>query len=222
MPADLMPLSPAAPLPTEPEEAVRQAIRTSTSTLSPRELQALASRVSAPQRSAFEAELQRLVDKALAGAEDAALRALRRLQMQRQADEQVAAVPWEPPASEVQRGRMAMLAEFNKPSNLPIQRFAALAGKSRQQIYKDITDRKLLAIDVGARGKRLPDWQLEDAPRALTQAVLQRAAKVDMWTVYGALSAPGVLFRGAAAIDRVTQSTIEKTAARLLSALGVH
>ncbi len=166
--------------------------------------------------------MQRFVDRAVADVEAAVLKTLRRLRMQQRAHEQAASEPWQPLASDVQRGRMVMLAEFNQPGNLPIQRFARLAGKSRQQIYKDIADRKLLAIDVGARGKRLPEWQLQDAPRALTQAVLRRAPMVDEWTLYGALSERGAVFPGAAAVARVTPASVEKTAARVLSALGVR
>lgn len=206
----------------EPEDAVRDAIRASAAAIPSRDLRALALQVHAAQRAAFEAEMQRYVDRAVAGVEAAVLKTLRRLRMQQRAREQVASEPWQLPDSDVQRGRKAMLAEFNQPGNLPIQRFALLAGKSRQQIYKDIADRKLLAIDVGARGKRLPEWQLQDAPRALTQAVLRLAPTVDEWTLYGALSERGAIFPGAAAVARVTPASVEKTAARVLDALGVH
>jgi hypothetical protein len=208
--------------PVEPEDAVRDAIRTSAAAIPPRDLRALVSQVSMAQRATFEAELQRYVERTVAGVEVAVLRALRRVRMQQRAREQAASEPWQPPASDLQRGRMSMLAEFNRPGNLPIQRFALLAGKSRQQIYKDIADRKLLAIDVGVRGKRLPEWQLQDAPRVLTQTVLRLAPTVDEWTVYSALSEPGAVFHGTTAVARVTPASVEKTAARVLNALGVH
>ncbi|RNK52386.1 integrase, partial [Xanthomonas vasicola pv. vasculorum] len=56
---------------------------------------------------------------------------------------------WAPNETEVQRGRTALLKTFNQPHNLPIPEFAKLADKSRQQIYKDILARRLLALNVG-------------------------------------------------------------------------
>ena len=65
---------------------------------------------------------------------------------------------WAPNETDVQRGRAVLLETFNQPHNLPPAEFAKLADKSRQQIYKDILARRLLALNVGPRGQKLPDW----------------------------------------------------------------
>ena len=79
---------------------------------------------------------------------------------------------WAPTETDVQRGRAVLLETFNQPHNLPPAEYAKLADKSRQQIYKDIDARRLLALNVGPRGQKLPDWQLDPVKRQLTQAVL--------------------------------------------------
>ena len=58
---------------------------------------------------------------------------------------------WAPTETDVQRGRAVLLEAFNQPHNLPIPEYAKLADKSRQQIYKDILARRLLALNGGAR-----------------------------------------------------------------------
>lgn len=204
------------------DDALRRKIRSAPAAITKRELPALVSMVPSQQRRAIEQGIKSLVKGVVASVEEVAVREIQRTQMREQAAALQAEEPWEPYASDVQRGRMAMLAEFNKPANLPLPRFAALAGKSRQQIYKDIDDRKLLALGVGARGKRLPDWQLDALPRALTQAVLRDAGGIDEWTLYRALGESGEVFPDAAAIARVTATSVEKVAARVLRALGRH
>ena len=57
---------------------------------------------------------------------------------------------WAPNETDVQRGRAVLLETFNQPHNLPPAEFAKLADKSRQQIYKDILARRLLALKRGA------------------------------------------------------------------------
>lgn len=61
---------------------------------------------------------------------------------------------WTPTETDVQRGRAVLLESFNQPHNLPIPEYAKLADKSRQQIYKDILARRLLALNVGPRGQK--------------------------------------------------------------------
>jgi hypothetical protein len=61
---------------------------------------------------------------------------------------------WTSSATEIQRSRLA--AGNLQPHNLPLPEFALLAHKSRQQIYKDITARRLLALNVGRRGQSSP------------------------------------------------------------------
>ena len=62
---------------------------------------------------------------------------------------------WTPAETDVQRGPL-LLEAFNQPDNLPPAEFAKLADKSRQQIYKDILARRLLALNVGPRGRSCP------------------------------------------------------------------
>ncbi len=130
--------------------------------------------------------------------------------------------PWHPSATEAQQGRIAQLAEFNRPGNLPLTRYAALAAKSRQQIYKLIKAGKLLALSVGGRGIHIPDWQLAPAPLALTQAVLAGAPGLDAWTLYDALGMGSERFGGKAAVEAVTPASVERLTASVLDALGIH
>ena len=83
---------------------------------------------------------------------------------------------WTPAQTDIQRGRAAMLEAYERAHNLPLPQFARLANKVRQQIYKDIDSGRLLALNVGPRGRRLPDWQLDPVKQRLTQVVLQGAA----------------------------------------------
>lgn len=129
---------------------------------------------------------------------------------------------WTPGATDIQRGRIALLETFNQPQNLPITRFAKLADKSRQQIYKDIHSRRLLSLSVGPRGQRLPDWQLDPIRQQLTQTVLQQAEGIDSWTVYRALSEPLEGLGGDSPVDAVTPDTIESVADAVFNVLGVQ
>ena len=111
--------------------------------------------------------------------------------MRRRAHAHVADAPWAPAATEFQRGRKIAVDELNAPANLPIARYAQLANRSRQQIYKDIESRRLLAISVGDRGQRVPDWQLDPRKHRLTQAVLHQVGEiVDAWTIFRSLQTP--------------------------------
>ena len=129
---------------------------------------------------------------------------------------------WEPSATEIQRGRVLTLKEFRKPHNLPVIEFALLAGKSRQQIYKDVEMRRLLALSIGARGQRIPDWQLDPVRKNLTQTLLERAPDVDKWTLYYALSEPNQDFSGKSPIKSVTVGNMERILGTLLSQLGIR
>jgi len=129
---------------------------------------------------------------------------------------------WVPRETEIQRGRAAMLESFEQPHNLPLSNFAQLANKSRQQIYKDIEARRLLALNVGPRGQRLPDWQLDQVKQQLTQAVLQGAPGVDAWTLYRALSEPLEGLAGRSPVDAVTADSVDDVAKAVFNVLGVH
>jgi hypothetical protein len=133
-----------------------------------------------------------------------------------------AAVRWTPGETDIQRGRAAMLEAFEQPHNLPLAEFAGLAHKVRQQIYKDIDARRLLALNVGPRGQRLPDWQLDPVKQRLTQAVLQGAPGVGAWTLYRALSEPLVGLGGRSPVEAVTHDSVDAVAQAVFNVLGVH
>lgn len=129
---------------------------------------------------------------------------------------------WSPRETEIQRGRAAMLEAFEQNHNLPLPDFARLANKSRQQIYKDIEARRLLALNVGPRGRRLPDWQLDPVKQRLTQIVLQAAPEVDTWTLYRALSEPLEGLAGRSPAEVVTADSVDAVARVIFNVLGVH
>ncbi|MGR4868187.1 integrase [Variovorax sp. LARHSF232] len=129
---------------------------------------------------------------------------------------------WEPGATDIQRGRATLLESFEQPQNLPLAEFARLANKSRQQIYKDIDARRLLALNVGPRGQKLPDWQLDPVKQQLTQAVLQEVEGIDHWTLYRALSEPLEGLGGRSPVEAVTAGSIDDVARSVFNVLGVH
>jgi len=129
---------------------------------------------------------------------------------------------WTPSDTDIQRGRAALLEAYDQPHNLPLREFARLANKVRQQIYKDIEAGRLLALNVGPRGQKLPDWQLDPVKQRLTQTVLQRAPGVDAWTLYRALSEPLEGLGGRAPVDAVTAGSVESVANAVLNVLGLH
>lgn len=88
--------------------------------------------------------------------------------------------------SAIQRERLAMLAAYEAPTNLTVPEFARLAGKSREQISRDIKAGRLLAISLGNRGLRLPDWQLEPSLLVQTQTALVKAE--DPWEAFWILT----------------------------------
>lgn len=133
-----------------------------------------------------------------------------------------ALAPYRPAKAEMQRGRSLQLAELKRKTNVSVTRFAALAGKSRQRLHKEISARKLLALSTGPYVARVPDWQHMPAARALTRTVLHRATEVDPWTIYQALSAPDERFGGKAPVAAVTLRTVEDVADYVCGRLGIH
>lgn len=166
---------------------------------------------------AFAAELQAFLRERLAELEKGS----QEQAMVRKAAILQAKSRWVPSATDIQRGRAAMLVTFNKPHNLPLAEFARLAGKSRQQIYKDIKAGRLLALSVGPRGQKLPDWQLEPVKQQLTEAVLQKALGLDTWTLYRALSEPLEGLEGLSPVEAVTRESIQDVLAAVLNVLGI-
>lgn len=131
-------------------------------------------------------------------------------------------IRWTPGETEIQRGRAAMLEAFEQSHNLPLPDFARLANKSRQQIYKDIDAQRLLALNVGRRGQRLPDWQLDPVKQRLTQAVLQGAPGLDPWTLYRALSEPLEGLDGRSPVEAVAADSVDAVAKAVFNVLGVE
>lgn len=129
---------------------------------------------------------------------------------------------WVPSETDIQRGRAVLLEAFDQPHNLPLPEFARLAGKVRQQIYKDIDAGRLLALNVGRRGQKLPDWQLDPVRQRLTQAVLRGAPGVDAWTLYHALSEPLEGLGGRSPVQAVAADSVDAVAKAVFNVLGVH
>lgn len=131
---------------------------------------------------------------------------------------------WEPTATDMQRGRAALLRAYDAPGNIALTEFARLAHKSRQQIYKDLSaqPRRLLSLDVGRRGQRLPDWQLDPLKLKLTREALKRAASVDSWTLYRALSSPNDLLSGDSPIDAVAPGIFDQLVEIVMNVVGIH
>jgi len=127
----------------------------------------------------------------------------------------------QPALTDIQRERAKMLAMFEALHNLPLPVFAKLAGKSRHQINREIQGRRLLSLNIGNRGQRIPDWQLDPVRLQLIQTVLQRAGGVDPWTLYRALSEPLDGLEGRSPVEAVTTGNLLEAAGAVLSALGL-
>lgn len=176
-------------------------------------------------RAAFAAVLDELIREKLAIADlDAVRTGVAPADLAAKARSFRASSPWTASATEFQRGRRALLDAFDRPGNLPLAEFARLAHKSRQQIYKDLSSspRRLLALGVGPRKQRLPDWQLDPLRLRLTQQVLELASDVDSWTVYRALSEPNEMLTGLSPVDAVRPGNFDAVVATVRSLLGVH
>lgn len=93
--------------------------------------------------------------------------------------------------------------------DLPAAEFAKMAGKSRRWINNEIEAGNLLAISVGNRGMRVPDWHLHPLRHALVQAVLKLARGADPGRIYDALALPRALLHGDSAIAGVTAGNFD-------------
>lgn len=96
----------------------------------------------------------------------------------------------EPQVSEIQREREEMLTIYESPSSLPVPLFAKLAGKSKDQVNRELKAGKLLSISIGNRGQRVPDWQLVPLKLKLAQVMLSRVTQADAWELYYLLTKP--------------------------------
>ena len=115
----------------------------------------------------------------------------------------------EEPLSDIQRQRMELVDVFEAPHNLPVAEYAKMAGKSRRWISYEIKAGNLLALNLGNRGQRVPDWHLDPVKHALIQAVLKLTRGADPWQIYNALLQPRVL-RGRSALESVSATNLDK------------
>ncbi|MEL7551406.1 integrase arm-type DNA-binding domain-containing protein [Pseudomonas protegens] len=114
----------------------------------------------------------------------------------------------EPEVSAIQREREEMLAMYESPSSLPVPLYSKLAGKSKDQINRELKAGKLLSINLGNRGQRVPDWQLVPLKHKLAQVLMTLCPHVDSWDLYRMLTQPHPDLGDRAAIDMVTPSNL--------------
>ncbi|AOY62902.1 integrase arm-type DNA-binding domain-containing protein [Xanthomonas campestris] len=114
----------------------------------------------------------------------------------------------EPEASAIQRERKEMLAMYESPSCLPVPLFGKLAGKSKDQINRELKAGKLLSIGLGNRGQRVPDWQLVPLKHKLTQVLMNQCQGADSWDLFRMLTRPHTDLGDRAAIDVVTPTNV--------------
>ncbi|MCH1985398.1 integrase arm-type DNA-binding domain-containing protein [Achromobacter xylosoxidans] len=116
----------------------------------------------------------------------------------------------EEPLSDIQRQRMELVDVFEAPHNLPVAEYAKMAGKSRRWISCEIKAGNLLALNLGNRGQRVPDWHLDPVKHALIQAVLKLTRGADPWQIYNALLQPRAKLRGGSALESVSATNLDK------------
>lgn len=114
----------------------------------------------------------------------------------------------EPEGSPIQRQREEMLAIYESSSSLPVPLFGKLAGKSKDQINRELKAGKLLSISLGNRGQRVPDWQLVPLKHRLAQVLIQQCPQADSWEIYRMLTQPHRGLGDRAAIDMVMPSNL--------------
>ncbi|WP_269498164.1 tyrosine-type recombinase/integrase [Castellaniella sp. S9] len=114
----------------------------------------------------------------------------------------------EPEISAIQREREEMLAMYESPNNLPVPLFGKLAGKSKDQINRELKAGKLLSISLGNRGQRVPDWQLVPLKHKLARVLMTQCPQADSWELYRMLTRPHPDLGDRAAIDMVTPSNL--------------
>jgi len=132
-----------------------------------------------------------------------------------------AAHRWVPSETDLRRGTAVMLSEFQNSHNLSVSTFAESASKSRKQICTGIRARRFLTLRVRGKGMKLPDWQLDEAKLALTQAILQHRIGLDNWTIYFALSSSLESLGGCSPIAAVHQQNIQNVVRVVLNSVGV-
>ena len=101
-----------------------------------------------------------------------------------------------------------MLAMYESPTCLPVPLFGKLAGKSKDQINRELKAGKLLSISLGNRGQRVPDWQLVPLKHKLAQVLMNQCPHADSWDLYRMLTQPHPDLGDRAAIDMVTPANL--------------
>ena len=114
----------------------------------------------------------------------------------------------EPEVSAIQREREEMLAIYESPNNLPVPLFGKLAGKSKDQINRELKAGKLLSISLGNRGQRVPDWQLVPLKHRLAQVLINQCPHADSWDLYRMLTQPHSDLGDRAPIEAVTPTNV--------------
>ncbi|MGY2680831.1 integrase [Pseudomonas tolaasii] len=114
----------------------------------------------------------------------------------------------EPEVSAIQREREEMLAIYESPNNLPVPLFGKLAGKSKDQINRELKAGKLLSISLGNRGQRVPDWQLVPLKHRLAQVLINQCPHADSWDLYRMLTQPHSDLGDRAPIEAVTPNNV--------------
>jgi hypothetical protein len=122
--------------------------------------------------------------------------------------------PEEKPAiSDIQRERQEMLSIYEAPDKLPVSVFAKLAGRSKDQINREIKAGKLLSLSLGTRGQRIPDWQLDPVKQKLAwEAMRSVVGDWDTWRLYRVLVAPQERLGGRSLIEAVTPGALQEVA----------
>jgi hypothetical protein len=125
----------------------------------------------------------------------------------------------QPELSEVQRELLEKLTIYESPNTLTAAVFTKAVGMSRRWITYEIHARRVLALNLGNRGHRIPDWHLDPLKHELIQAVLKHAGDTDAWLIYRALSRPHDVLDGQAPIDAVTQDNFREVVVTVCFAL---
>lgn len=121
--------------------------------------------------------------------------------------------------SDIQRERQEMLDIYESSHVLPVHQFAKLAGKSRDQINREIKAGKLLVLGMGNRGQRIPDWHLDPVKSELIFDLLKQPMSIDSWQLYKALRMPRESLNGCSGIERVSLSNLNEMAQLIVSDL---
>lgn len=127
----------------------------------------------------------------------------------------------QPMQTEFQRAHAEMLATYEAPHNLPVPVFAKLAGKSRDQINREIKARRLLSISLGNRGQRIPEWQLNPACQKFVRDILERSQNMDPWVLYRTLSQPREDLEGLTPVAVVSAGVSMDAVSLVYSQLGL-